>query len=421
MKLLPSLVIPLTVAIVCSALPAFPGAEGFGAEAIGAREGGEVYIVTDLNDSGEGSFRDAVSQSNRIVVFAVGGVINIDSRIVIKDHVYIAGQTAPGQGITVYGNGVSSLLVTFVIAWARVATLANGENMMFDHVSVSWGRVETFSINGDVSNITISDSMIAQGLDTHSCGGLMQSTGGVSIFRSLYIDNKTRNPKVSAVSDFIGIHVYNWGSGGGYIAGDSDGPSSANIMNNIFIRYTNLWLVTLSLTFEPSGPDTSAHPFTRGNENFEAYVKDSYYDSDQDGTLNGNILGESETNYSPIKFRAERFDYPAVANLLSPTDALEYVMANAGASLPRDHVDDYLINTELASLGKTGNISDPEADPIGGPGPLEGGEAPTDTDQDGIPDEYETAAGTDPNKADSMEIADNGYTHLENYVNSLVS
>ncbi|ESK94605.1 pectate lyase [Moniliophthora roreri MCA 2997] len=248
MKLLPSLVIPLTVAIVCSALPAFPGAEGFGAEAIGAREGGEVYIVTDLNDSGEGSFRDAVSQSNRIVVFAVGGVINIDSRIVIKDHVYIAGQTAPGQGITVYGNGTleltTALLVTFVIAWARVATLANGENMMFDHVSVSWGRVETFSINGDVSNITISDSMIAQGLDTHSCGGLMQSTGGVSIFRSLYIDNKTRNPKVSAVSDFIGIHVYNWGSGGGYIAGDSDGPSSANIMNNIFI----------------SGPDTSAHP-----------------------------------------------------------------------------------------------------------------------------------------------------------------
>jgi hypothetical protein len=81
-------------------------------------------------------------------------------------------------------------------------TIANGQNMIFDHVSVSWGRDETFSINGDVSNITISDSIIAQGLETHSCGGLMQSSGGVSIFRTLYIDNQTRNPKVKGINEF---------------------------------------------------------------------------------------------------------------------------------------------------------------------------------------------------------------------------
>lgn len=75
--------------------------------------------------------------------------------------------------------------------------------MVFDHVSVSWGRDETFSINGDVINVTISDSIIAQGLETHSCGGLIQTDGGVSILRSLYIDNQTRNPKVKGVNDFV--------------------------------------------------------------------------------------------------------------------------------------------------------------------------------------------------------------------------
>lgn len=89
-----------------SALIAFPGAEGFGANAVGGRQG-EVYVVTNLNDSGEGSLRDAVSATDRIVVFAVGGVIEISDRIVVSKRVTILGQTAPGDGITVYGNGWS--------------------------------------------------------------------------------------------------------------------------------------------------------------------------------------------------------------------------------------------------------------------------------------------------------------------------
>jgi hypothetical protein len=125
--------------------------------------------------------------------------------------------------------------------------------MIFDHVRVSWGRDETFSINGDVSNITISDCIIGQGLETHSAGGLIQTTGGVSIFRTLYIDNQTRNPKVKGINDFTNNVLYNWGPGGGmasplymglmltpskgYIAGDSAGPSEANIMNNVFMRH----------------------------------------------------------------------------------------------------------------------------------------------------------------------------------------
>jgi hypothetical protein len=78
----------------------------------------------------------------------------------------------------------------------------SGKDIIFDHVSVSWGRDETFSINGDVTNVTIQNTIIAQGLVSHSCGGLMQTDGGVSLFRNLYIDNKTRNPKVKGVNDF---------------------------------------------------------------------------------------------------------------------------------------------------------------------------------------------------------------------------
>jgi len=88
------------------AIPAFPGAEGFGANATGGR-GGSVYHVTNLNDSGAGSFRDAVGTANRTVVFDVGGIIRITSPVVVKANVTIAGQTAPGDGVGLYGNRIS--------------------------------------------------------------------------------------------------------------------------------------------------------------------------------------------------------------------------------------------------------------------------------------------------------------------------
>jgi hypothetical protein len=106
MKLCSSILGIAALSQAANALLAFPGAEGFGANSAGGREG-SVYVVTNLEDSGEGSLRDAVSETDRIVVFAVGGLIEIEDRMVVSKRVTILGQTAPGDGITVYGNGWS--------------------------------------------------------------------------------------------------------------------------------------------------------------------------------------------------------------------------------------------------------------------------------------------------------------------------
>ena len=108
-KLITTLLLPLCMGTMYAQQLAFPGAEGYGRFAKGARasESPEIYHVTNLDDSGKGSLRDAVSQPNRIIVFDVAGVIKLKSRLVFSKNLTIAGQTAPGEGVVVYGNGVS--------------------------------------------------------------------------------------------------------------------------------------------------------------------------------------------------------------------------------------------------------------------------------------------------------------------------
>lgn len=392
--------LPLLASTV-SAL-AFPGAEGFGRNAIGGRNG-KVYVVSNLNDSGAGSLRDAVSQPDRIVVFSVGGTIKITDRIVVSKRISILGQTAPGDGITVYGNGWSfSNADDAIVRYIRIRMgkggasgkdgvgIAEGSNMIFDHVSVSWGRDETFSISGsEVGNITIQNSIIAQGLETHSCGGLMQTNlgNGISLFRNLYIDNKTRNPKVKGTNDFTNNVVYNWGGGGGYIAGDSSAVSEANIVGNYFI----------------SGPSTSVTAFTRGNANFKGYVEANFYDSDRDGALNGAELGVAASNYGGLNIQTAKFPFPSPVKILSAAEALKFAEASAGASKVRDAVDKRLVS-ELQSYGKTGQlISDENAAPMNGPGTIAGGTPWVDANGNGIPDDVESK-----------------FSNVEDWANSLV-
>lgn len=404
----------MMIALALAQQLAFPTAEGFGRFATGAR-GGAVYHVTHLGDSGPGSFRDAVSQPNRTVVFDVGGVIRIGERFAVAPNTTIAGQTAPGDGIVIYGNGLSfsnsnNTIVRYIrIRMGKVGTsgkdavtIAEGNNMIFDHISVSWGRDENFSINGPVSNVTIQNSIIAQGLDTHSCGGLIQTDGGVSILRSLYIDNHTRNPKVKGVNQFVNNVVYDWREAG-YILGDSAGVSRANVTDNYFVE----------------GPELAKPPFTRGNENFNIYASGNYHDASKDGVLNGSEIPREQ--YGVVTWVETPFDYPAITPMTA-REAYKYVVKSAGASLRRDQVDKYLIN-ELTSLGTRGAIISDEIQlPMAGPGVVKGGAAPLDTDQDGMPDAWERrhcldAADPEDRNGDADQ---DGYTNLEEYLQALV-
>jgi hypothetical protein len=394
---------------------AFPGAEGFGRYATGGR-GGSVYIVTNLNDDGPGSFRDAVSQPNRIVVFEVGGVIHITNRIVVHRNITVAGQTAPGEGITIYGNGIAfnNDSGNNIIRYIRIrmgkngdsgkdaVSISGGQNYIFDHVSISWGRDGTLDVNGTgIDNLTFQDCIIGQGINNsnHSTGGLMQS-GKWSVIRSLYIDNKTRNPKARGTHEFINSVLYNWATHG-YIMGDTKGLSECNLMGNYFIY----------------GPSSSGGSHITGTTpEFHVYAMDNWVDENKDGILNGTLL----TDYKTATMVPAPFDYPGVDKLLPAKEALDYIVENVGASKSRDAVDKLLIQ-QLTSFGTLGAIINTEDDNNipGNVGTVSGGIVPVDTDRDGMPDEWELKYGFNIHEKAGLgqDTDGDGYTDIEEYIN----
>src|SRR5699024_11063901 len=243
-------------------IPAFPGAEGGGMYTFGGR-GGEVYVVTNLNDSGPGSFRAACeSVGPRIVVFNVAGIIHLKSPIIVKaPYITIAGQSAPGDGICIAGESFWINTHDVIIRYmrfrrgntnvARRDDAVGGNpvgNIMIDHVSASWGGDENMSIYrhmfdpGDGSkrkkygtvNVTIQNSIFSEGLDTYN-HGFGSTLGGenATFMRNLWADNTGRNPSNgwNGVFNFVNNVVFNWYhrslDGGNYTA-------QWNIINNYF-------------------------------------------------------------------------------------------------------------------------------------------------------------------------------------------
>jgi len=431
---------------------AFPEATGFGRYTTGARGAAnpQIYLVTNLNDSGPGSFRDAVSQPGRFVIFKVGGIVNLQSIVAVAPNTTIAGQTAPGEGILFLGPRVSFSGANNTIArYFRIryggtsqnqdaSGISNGANIILDHMTFTWGTDEVFSVNWDNNgtspdNITIQNSIIGQGLHrhNHSAGGLMQPPAGgkISLIGNLYICNKTRNNKVKGINEFVNNVVYNWGnygntyghtqSGEAYImGGDSAGSSFANIINNYFI----------------GGPNTNSAvstPFSVGNANFNLYGSGNYFDNNKNGVLDGTLVPQNLTGY-PVgdlaAIQSSAYDYPMKNPALTAQGAYNNIVAGVGASYPRrDQVDNLMIS-DLMSKGTTATYVYVQTDLTtqfgftnGGAGHVYGAPAPLDTDNDGMPNAWETANGLNPNVFDALAVSATHapYLNIEVYINSL--
>ncbi|MBN1127819.1 MAG: hypothetical protein JXA71_02460, partial [Chitinispirillaceae bacterium] len=331
----------------------------------------------------------------------------------------IAGQTAPGGGITIYGNGVAlnGDSGNNIIRYIRIRmgkngddkkdalAISEGQNYMLDNVSISWGIDGTLDVNGTgIDNLTVQDCIVGQGINVinHSTGGLMQS-GKWSIIRTLYIDNKTRNPKARGTQECINSVLYNWASDG-YIMGDTEGLSECNMIGNYFVY----------------GPSSSAGShITNTTAAFHVYGKDNWVDDNKNGVLDGTLM----TSYKTATVMNTPYNHPGVNAVLSAKDALEYVSKNAGASKVRDAVDEFLVD-ELLSYGKKGKIITTEDD-NGIPnnvGTVAGGTPPVDSDKDGMPDAWERTHALDPNNAGDHKattLSAEGYTNIEMYVNEL--
>ncbi|HOQ05751.1 MAG TPA: carbohydrate-binding protein [Anaerohalosphaeraceae bacterium] len=424
---------------------AFPGAEGAGRFAAGGR-GGTVYEVTNLNNSGPGSIVDAVSQPNRTIVFRVSGTIELGDVILRpKSNTTIAGQTAPGDGICIKGRIYLSSADNVIIRYIRVRVdagganssgdaidIAGGSNIIIDHVSASYARDETISCQDGSNNVTVQWCILSEALtfENHSYGSLIRGQYGErkSYHHNLYAHNKGRNPRpgnyTKIASDPDGLYfdfrnnvVYNWsGTHPGYNA-DTDTMSRYNFVGNVFI----------------CGPGSSgnkafkedckyAYAYWAGNAHGANYNTVTIYPNQWDlVTFNGFTSAEIDA------YKARSYEIPMEpVTTTSAYQALQDVLASAGASLVRDPVDQRIVSDVINGTGSfvynTPLPTDPPEVLNRFWPPLASAPAPTDSDHDGMPDCWETANGLNPsNPADRNSYTlDPDYTNLEVYLNWLV-
>jgi pectate lyase len=407
------LFLSLTAYVAQAQQLAFPGAEGFGRFATGGR-GGTTYHVTNLNDTGAGSFRDAVSKPGRTVVFDVSGVIKIGGKIAVSPRTTIAGQTAPKEGITIYGNSVSfkdSTIVRYMrfrgsinMSKGSCTVVADDLNdIIFDHVSIEWGRWDNLHIKKS-KNVTLQYCVIAESIDPQRFGALLEVPEYVTMHHCLFEGNQSRNPKAKAKIEFINNVVYNWGKSG-FVGGHSSADHYQDLVGNYFI----------------SGPSSTDSFLSMFSKTDHVYHRDNYTDLNKDGKLNGRpITDEDFTKETATLLKEPSLLPKSNVKISTAAKAYQTVLAEAGSSLKRDAVD-LRIMGYLKSIGTKGAIFKTEADAGGQPEAKLVQSALKDADHDGIPDGWEKSKRLNPADAtDAQKINANGYSNLEQYLNDLV-
>ena len=392
---------------------AFPGALGFGAYATGGR-GGTVYHVTTLADSGTGSFRDAVSQGGRIIVFDVGGYINLASAVSASSNLTIAGQTAPGGGIGLMGAELSFYGQTNIIcrnlrvrqggsstsqSGINIGSSSGGAgNMIFDHTSVAFGQWDSIdAVN--TANFTVQYCIIADPINQQF--GAHVEGSNASYVNNLWVNAHNRQPLAKADTIYINNVVYNYQAG--YTVADSAGDFSHDIINNYFI----------------TGPSTTSpnDDFYQFDSGQTVYASGNLLDQNDNGTLSGSSTAPSGDTPTSSPWSSVTATIPTA----STASAYRIDVSSSGA-LPSDQVDQQVIST-VTSLGTAGRIFNSVADSgLGnsGYGVINGGIPATDSDGDGMPDYWELAVGLNPyDGSDATTIASDGYANIEHYLNWL--
>lgn len=434
---------------------AFSGAEGFGRETTGGR-GGKVIEVTNLNDSGPGSLREAINAIGaRTVVFRVSGRIILSSSLVIRNgSLTIAGQSAPGDGICISNNTVTVDADNVIIRYlrfrlgdeAKVENDAlngrNRQNIIIDHCSMSWSVDETSSFY-DVKNFTmqwciISESLYASvhGKGNHGYGGIWGGQGA-TFHHNLLSDHTNRNPRFNGsryskrpdleVVDFRNNVIYNWGNS---VYGGEGG--SANMVNNYYKAGPATTSSTAKyriLQYTGWYYDASVRPDTLYGGKF--YIAGNYVHGYPNATADNWGVGvQRDGNATVAQVAAARQAAPfqfAPVRTQTAEEAYAAVLDSAGAILPRRDAVDTRIVSEVrtgvetfgGAYGTARGIIDTHT--ILGPWPAyTSATAPMDTDHDGMPDEWETAKGLNPAVADhNKRNLSTGYDNLEVYLNSI--
>ena len=400
---------------------AFPTAEGYGKYAVGGR-GGKVIEVTNLNSSGQGSFAAAVAASGpRTVVFRVSGTIDADVTI-SNDYITIAGQTAPGDGITLKGSlGISASEV--IIRYIRARAEASGDavggghydnNIILDHISASWSSDEVFSVYQN-HYVTIQWCMITEACGNgHNFGGIWGNEYS-TYHHNLFAHNLSRTPRWCSGAmecDYRNNVVYNWGHNSCY-GGEpqqSGRPYFDHTTINMIANYCKAGPATQS-----GVRDRIANPSSGGSW----YVAENYVDGYPAVTAD-NWLGVDGSGFTKL---TEPWDAMPI-NQQTAEDAYQTVLDYAGCSFPnRDPVDARIIEevrNGTTTYGNNGIINNPSE--VGGWPALAAGTPYTDSDHDGMSDDWEDANGLNKNDPeDRNNIGEGGYTNLEIYLNAMIS
>ncbi|MCA9442980.1 MAG: exo-alpha-sialidase [Candidatus Omnitrophica bacterium] len=424
---------------------AFPGAEGYGRFAKGGR-GGDVYIVTNLNDHGPGSIREGIESASgpRTIVFETGGTIELKSPLKIdqKSRLTIAGQTARGDGITLKDHGLvlknsSDLILRYLRirlgdenkepCGPDVITADYCENLILDHLSASWGidgihdtrGCKNYTLQWCILSEALHDSLHPKG--PHAmCASFRAPLGNMSIHHNIFATCRDRHPTIGGavkeprwLIDFRNNLIYNW-SGTVNVC-----DNQVNLVNNFFRPGPETTIEKKPVALKTDLPD-QARGHMSGNffEEREDLTADNYAALD----LERWFRPGSKYQYSGT-LEDWKVDQPYDLKSDSPRtqsaqDACEIVLNRAGASLVRDGVDMRVIKD---IRNRTGLLIDSQKE-VGGWPELEKGIATQDTDRDGMTDEWESEHGLDLKNPDDRngDFDSDGFTNLEEYLADLI-